>query len=90
MRGPALAVIVDQGALTDVGRVACEGRQAGRGVLVIPNRSTLSEVARTAVDTRALNLARKGVETLMEMDAGSTEAAHVRFEEIGDVWITSH
>ncbi len=42
------------------------------------------------VDTRALTLALKGVEALMEMSAGSTEAAHVRFEEIGDGWIASH
>ena len=42
------------------------------------------------VDTRALTLALKGVETLMEMSAGSTEAAHVRFAEIGDGWIASH
>jgi hypothetical protein len=42
------------------------------------------------VDTRALTLALKGVETLMEMSAGSTEAAHVRSEEIGDGWIASH
>jgi hypothetical protein len=42
------------------------------------------------VDTRALTLALKGVETLMEMSAGSTEAAHVRFEEIGDGWIANH
>jgi hypothetical protein len=40
--------MLDQRALTDVGRVACEGRRVGRGVLVIPNRPTLSEVARTA------------------------------------------
>jgi hypothetical protein len=42
------------------------------------------------VDARALTLALKGVETLMEMSAGSTEAAHVRFEEMGDGWIASH
>ena len=42
------------------------------------------------VDTRSLMLALKGVETLMEMSAGSTEAAHVRFEEIGNGWIASH
>jgi hypothetical protein len=53
------------------------------------------------VDTRALMLALKGVETLMEMsvetlmemsskNAGSTEAAHVRFVEIGDGWVASH
>jgi hypothetical protein len=42
------------------------------------------------VDTRSLTLALKAVETLMEMSAGSAEAAHVRFEEIGDGWIASH
>lgn len=42
------------------------------------------------VDTRSLTLALKGVETLMEMSAGSTEAAHVRFEQIGDGWVTGH
>lgn len=30
------------------------------------------------------------LETLMEMSAGSAEAAHVRFEEIGDGWIASY
>ncbi|GFZ96634.1 hypothetical protein [Dyella caseinilytica] len=39
------------------------------------------------VDPRAMTLALKGVETLMEMSAGSTEATHVRFEEIGEGWI---
>lgn len=42
------------------------------------------------VDTRALALALKAVETLMEMSGGSTEAAHVRFIEIGDGWVTRH
>ncbi|GLQ46527.1 hypothetical protein GCM10007862_15780 [Dyella lipolytica] len=42
------------------------------------------------VDARSLTLALKGVETLMEMSAGSTEAAHVRFEQIGDGWVTGH
>jgi hypothetical protein len=42
------------------------------------------------VDTRVTTLALKGVETLMEMSAGSTEAAHLRFEEIGHGWIAGH
>ncbi|GLQ47826.1 hypothetical protein GCM10007862_28770 [Dyella lipolytica] len=42
------------------------------------------------VDMRSLALAMQAVETLMEMSAGSTEAAHVRFEQIGDSWITGH
>jgi hypothetical protein len=42
------------------------------------------------VDTRSLTLALKAAETLMEMSAGSAEAAHVRFEEIGDGWVASH
>jgi hypothetical protein len=41
------------------------------------------------MDARAMTLALRGVETLMDMSAGSTEAAHVRFEEIGDGWAVS-
>ncbi len=48
VRGTALAVIVDQHTPTDAGRRPCEGRRVGRGVLVIPKRPTLSEVARIA------------------------------------------
>jgi len=40
--------------------------------------------------TRALTLALKAVETLMEMSAGSAEEAHVRLEQIGDGWIASN
>jgi hypothetical protein len=40
------------------------------------------------VDARSLTLALKAVETLMEMSAGSAEEAHVRFEQIGDGWIS--
>jgi hypothetical protein len=36
------------------------------------------------INMRALTLAMQAVETLMEMSAGSTEAAHVRFEHIGE------
>jgi hypothetical protein len=42
------------------------------------------------VNMRSLTLALQAVETLMEMSAGSTEAAHVRFEEMGEGWIASH
>jgi len=43
-----------------------------------------------SVDARALTLALKAVETLMEMSAGSAEEAHVRLEQIGDGWIASN
>jgi hypothetical protein len=41
------------------------------------------------VEPRALTLALKAVETLMEMSAGCAEEAHVRLEQIGDNWIAS-
>ncbi|WP_233842558.1 hypothetical protein [Dyella sp. 2HG41-7] len=42
------------------------------------------------VDARALTQALRAVEILMEMSAGSTEAAHVRFVEIGDGWVAAY
>lgn len=41
------------------------------------------------IDVHALTLALKGVETLMEMSAGSAEEAHVRLAQIGDGWVAS-
>lgn len=39
------------------------------------------------VNMRSLAHALQAVEILMQMSAGSTEAAHVRFEQIGDAWV---
>ncbi|WP_233840029.1 hypothetical protein [Dyella sp. 2HG41-7] len=64
--------------------------------MLIENAHGVVKVMRDAmqlspyVDTRALSLALKAVEILMEMSAGSTEAAHVRFEEIGDGWVAHY
>ena len=41
------------------------------------------------VNMRSMALALQAVETLMEMSAGSTEAAHVRFEAINAGWVAS-
>jgi hypothetical protein len=39
-------------------------------------------------NTQLLTAAMEAVDTLMKMSAGSAEAARVRFEEIGDAWLT--
>ncbi|WP_233841695.1 hypothetical protein [Dyella sp. 2HG41-7] len=39
------------------------------------------------MNMRSLAHALQAVEVLIEMSAGSTEAAHVRFEQIGDAWV---